>query len=100
MRVRCIFLCGRTLCFRNDGSESSGILTMDRQPLVDQNKAIRFTEQSFDPVPSSSTEKEESTGRRIHLKLVFDNGAESVNGFSHIRIAADNIDLLKSGDVT
>ena len=76
------------------------IAAMDRQPLVDQNKAIRFTEQSFDPVPSSSTEKEESTGRRIHLKLVFDNGAESVNGFPHIGIAADNVDLLKPGDIT
>ena len=65
------------------------IAAMDRQPLVDQNKAIRFTEQSFDPVPSSSTEKEESTGRRIHLKLVFDNGAESVNGFPHIRIMSE-----------
>ena len=76
------------------------IAAMDRQPLVDQNKAIRFTEQSFDPVPSSSTEKKESTGRRIHLELVFDNSAESVNGFPHISVAADNVDLLKSGDVT
>ena len=62
------------------------IAAMDRQPLVDQNEAIRFTEQGFDPVPSSSTEKEESTGRRIHLKLVFDHGAESVNGFPHIGV--------------
>ena len=56
------------------------ISAADRQALIDQNEAIRFPEQSFDPVPSSSTEKEESTGRRIHLKLFFDNGAESVNG--------------------
>ena len=76
------------------------ITTADRQSFIDQNEAVLFTEQCFDPVPSSSTEKEESTGRRIHLKLVFDNGAESVNGFSHISIAADNVDLLKSGDVT
>ena len=40
------------------------IAAMDRQPLVDQYEAIRFTEQSFDPVPSSSTEKKESTGVR------------------------------------
>ena len=46
------------------------IATADRQPLIDQNEAIRFAEQGFNPVPSSSTEKEESTGRRIHLKLV------------------------------
>ena len=76
------------------------IAAADRQALIDQNEAVRFTEQSFDPVPSSSTEKEESTGRRIHLKLVLDNGAESVDGFSHIGIAADNVDLLKSGDIT
>ena len=50
-------------------------------------------------VPSSSTEKEESTGRRIHLKLLFDNGAESVNGFPHIGVATDNVNFLKSGDV-
>ncbi len=65
------------------------IAAADRQPLIDQYEAIRFTEQSFDPIPSSSTEKEESTGRRIHLKLVFDNGAESVNGFPHIRIISE-----------
>lgn len=76
------------------------IAAADRQALIDQNEAIRFTEQGFDPVPSSSTEKEESTGRRIHLKLVLDNGAKSVNGFPHIGIAADNVDLLKPGDIT
>ena len=75
------------------------IAAADRQPLIDQNEAVRFPEQGFDPVPSSSAEKEESTGRRIYLKLVFDNGAESINGFSHIGIAADNVDLFKSGDV-
>ena len=76
------------------------IAAADRQPLVDQNEAVRFPEQGFDPVPSSSTEKEESTGRRIHLKLLFDNGAESVNGFPHIGVATDNVNFLKSGDVT
>lgn len=75
------------------------IAAADRQPFVDQYEAIRFTEQSFDPVPSSSTEKKESTGRRIHLELVFDNSAESVNGFPHISVAADNVDLLKPGDI-
>ena len=76
------------------------IAAADRQALIDQNEAVRFPEQGFDPVPSSSTEKEESTGRRIHLKLVLDNGTESVNGFPHIGVATDNVDLLKSGDVT
>ena len=76
------------------------IAAADRQALIDQNEAVRFPEQGFDPVPSSSTEKEESTGRRIHLKLVLDNGTESVNGFPHIGVTTDNVDLLKSGDVT
>ena len=76
------------------------IAAADRQPFVDQNEAVRFAKQGFDPVPSSSTKKEESTGRRVHLKLVFDNGAESVNGFPHIGVATDNVDLLKSGDIT
>lgn len=56
--------------------------------------------EGFDPVPSSSAEKEESTGRGIHLKLVLDHGAKSVNGLPHIGIAADNVDFFKSGDVT
>lgn len=72
----------------------------DRQPLIDQNEVVRFPEQGFDPVPSSSAEKEESTGRGIHLKLVLDNSAESINGFVHIRVFAHNVDLFKSGDVT
>ena len=76
------------------------IAAADRQALIDQNEAIRFTEQSFDPVPSSSTEKKKRTGRRIHLKLVFGNGTESINGFPHISVATDNVDLLKSGDIT
>src|SRR5699024_8091204 len=62
------------------------IAAADRQPFINQNEAVRFTEQSFDPVPSSSAEKEESTGRRIHLKLFLNNCTESVNRFPHIRI--------------
>ena len=76
------------------------IAAADRQPLINQNEPVWFPEQGFHPVPSSSTEKEESTGRRIHLKLVFDNGAESVNRFPHIRVATDNVDLLKYGNIT
>ena len=57
-------------------------------------------EQGFDPVPSSSTEQEESTGCRIHLKLVFDNGTEAIDRFAHVRITADNVDLFKAGDIT
>ena len=62
------------------------IAAADRQALIDQDEAVRFFEQGFDPVPSSSAEKEESTGRGIHLKLVFDHSAESVNGFPHIGV--------------
>ena len=62
------------------------ITAADRQPLIYQNEAVRFAEQGFDSVPSSSSEKEKSTGRQIHLMLVFDNDAESVNGFSHISV--------------
>ena len=76
------------------------IAAADRQALIDQNEAVRFPEQGFDPVPSSSAEKEESTGRRIHLKLVFDNGTEAIDRFAHVRITADNIDLFKAGDIT
>ncbi len=76
------------------------IAAPDRQPFIDQDKAIRFTEQSFDPVPSSSTEQEERTGCRIHLKLVFDDGAEPIGRFAHICIAADNVNLFEAGDIT
>ena len=76
------------------------IAAVARQPRLEQKKSTPITEKSSDPGPSSATEKEESTGRRIHLKLILDNGTESVNGFPHIRIAADNVDLLKSGEVT
>ena len=65
-----------------------------------RRSAIRFTEQSFDPVPSSSTEQEERTGCRIHLELVLDNGTETIDRFAHIRIAADNVDLFEAGDIT
>ena len=75
------------------------LTTVDSQPLIDQNESVRFPEQSFDHVPSSSTEKEESTGRWIHLKLVFYDGTEPIDGFRHIGVAAHNVDLLKSGDV-
>lgn len=76
------------------------IAAADRQALIDQNEAVRFTEHGFDPVPSSSTEEEESTGRRIHLKLVLDNGAESVNGFPHIGIARHKEKFGHTGQFT
>ena len=76
------------------------IAAPDRQPFIDQDKTIRFTEQSFDPVPSSSTEQEERTGCRIHLKLIFDNGTETIDRFAHICIAADNVDFFEAGDIT
>ena len=81
--------------FRIDFSISDSLKIVRKSVLIYETII-----QSFDPVPSSSTEKEESTGRRIHLKLILDNGTESVNGFPHIGVAADNVDLLKSGDVT
>ena len=65
------------------------IAAADRQTLIDQDEAVRFLEQGLDPVPSSSTEKEESTGRGIHLKLVLDNSTESVNGFAHIGVISE-----------
>lgn len=55
------------------------------KPLIDQNETIRFTEQSFDSVPPSSTEKEEGAGQRIHFKLLFNHGTQD---HPHIRIAA------------
>ena len=69
-------------------------------PLLKKGNSDAFFREKYLTKNTSSTEKEESTGRRIHLKLVFDNGAESVNGFPHIGVAADNVDLLKSGDIT
>ena len=65
-----------------------------------QRSNILRLQQSFDPVPSSSTEQEERTGCRIHLKLVFDNGTETIDRFAHICIAADNVDLFEAGDIT
>ena len=47
-----------------------------------------------------STEQEERTGCRIHLKLVFDNGTETIDRFAHICIAADNVDFFEAGDIT
>lgn len=35
------------------------------QALIDQDEAVRFLEQGLDPVPSSSAEKGEHTGRGI-----------------------------------
>ena len=43
--------------------------------------------------------QEERTGCRIHLKLVFYDGTEPIDGFAHIGVAAHNVDLLKFGNV-
>lgn len=40
------------------------------------------------------------TAKESINKLVFDNGAEPVNGFAHIGIAADNVDFFEAGDIT
>lgn len=61
------------------------VSTMYRQLFIDQHKTVSITEQG--------------TGCQIQFQLVLHHGAETVNGFAHIGIAADDVDPLQSGDI-
>ena len=53
-----------------------------------QPEAIIFPCQYFNPIALTVTEDKEGFVKRIELKGVFDDGAESINGLSHIGITA------------
>ena len=70
-----------------------------RQSLIEKDKAIRLPHEYFYPVSPSPAEKEDSAPSRIHVKLILYNGTEAVYGLPHIRVAADDVDLINGRDV-
>ena len=75
------------------------VSSMYRQLFIDQYKTVSITEQGFDPVSASAAEQKQRTGCRIQFQLILHHGTETVNGFAHIGIAADNIDPFQPGDI-
>jgi len=68
-------------------------------PFVKEQKTIAFPQKCFDPVASFPAEQVKGAASGIHMEFVLYDSAEPIDGTPHIRIAADNVNLVGGGDV-
>lgn len=69
------------------------------QPLIQQEESVALPVKRLDPVTPSSTEQKQSIGERIQLKLLLNEGSQSVDTEAKIRIAAGNVHPVGSGEI-
>ena len=62
--------------------------------FIQQEKSIILPQQNFQSVPASSTEKKCTIIEQIKVILLLHYSCKSVNGFPHIRMTADNVDII------
>ena len=68
-------------------------------PLVEHDETVILPEDSLYPVAASATEKEQCALAGIHFQLVTDDRTQAIDRFSHIGVAADDIDLVYAADI-
>ena len=61
--------------------------------LVEQEKAVAFPVERFDPVGSPAAEQEQRVGTRVKPELLFNDGCQTVNSTAKIGVAAGKVDL-------
>ena len=61
--------------------------------LVEQEKAVAFPVERFDPVGSPAAEQEQRVGTRVKPELLFNDGCQTVNSTAKIGVAAGEVDL-------
>src|SRR5699024_8396187 len=69
------------------------------QPLVQQHEAIRFPQKGLQPVAALAAEEKQAAGIRINFEALLYEGNQTVQPLSHIRIAADDVDVSGLSDV-
>lgn len=65
--------------------------TAGLQTLVQQQKAILFPLQGFDPVPASAAEQEQCVGERVQVKLLLYNACQAINSPPEVGESAGDI---------
>ena len=63
------------------------------KPLVEQEKAVAFPVERFDPVSSSAAKQEQRVGTRVKTKLLFNDSRQTVDSTTKIGVAAGEVDL-------
>lgn len=93
----CELLPGKGLYF---GRFSRPSKTSGFQSLVQKNKSVTFPKKDLDPVTLSAAKEKDTPRERIQMELALHHRCQSVNGFSHICPAADNVDVLGNTDIS
>lgn len=57
-------------------------------PFVKEQETVSLPKQGLEPVPATATKKEQRRLERIQVKLLGDDGAEPIDGLTHVRIPA------------
>ena len=61
--------------------------------LVEQEETIAFPIESLDSIGSSAAEQKQRVGTWVKLKLLFNDGCQTVDPTAKIRVAAGEVDL-------
>ena len=64
--------------------------------LVEQEKAVAFPVECFEPVGSSAAEQEQCIGTRVKMELLFNDSRQTVDPTAKIGVAAGEVDLCSA----
>ena len=70
------------------------------EPLVDQDISVRFFQERLDAVRPPAAKQEERVPGGVHLKLVLNDGDQTIYGFAHVGVATDDVDPVDTGDIS
>ena len=63
------------------------------QTFVEENESVPFPQQGFDPVMALTTEEEQRRCERIQVELLLYYSCQAIDSFSHISVAAGDVDI-------
>lgn len=69
------------------------------QTFIQQHEAVALPVQCLDAVAASAAEEKQCACEWVQLKLLLDDGCQSVNPASKIRVATGHIHLLRAGEI-
>ena len=76
------------------------IAAFSGKTFIDKHKSVRLFEDRLDPVTASSAEQVKAPAiRLVFVHQILNYSAQSVNGFTHISTACDDIDPIHHRDV-
>lgn len=83
--------------------EATGSVTQRQEVvqilLIQEDNTILFVQDRLDPVMAPPAEEEQGIIVFAHMELLFDDGTEAVDLFSHISTAAYDVDGIHPADI-